>query len=70
MAEIDPAAINVVTVGKDDPYPTGTPPDGTQIPARVHVPQELIAAAKKYNQSQANLLAGGLIAGGAMYTGP
>jgi hypothetical protein len=70
MPEVDPLVINVVTVGKDDPYPTGTPPDGTLIPARVHLPpQQLIAAAKKYNQSQANLLAGGMIAGGAMYTG-
>jgi hypothetical protein len=58
----------IVTVGKDDPYPTGTP--AVTNLANCHAPQELIVAAKKYNQSQANLLAAGMIAGGAMYTGP
>lgn len=67
-------AINVVTVGKDDPYPTGTPPDGTQIPVRVHTPQELTDGPVGKNgnpyerQSQQNLAAGGLIKGGAAGT--
>jgi hypothetical protein len=68
MVQIDLAVATIVTVGKDDPYPTGTP-YATNM-ANVHFPQDLIAAAKKYNQSQANLLAAGMIAGGAMYTGP
>jgi hypothetical protein len=68
MAEPDLKAATIVTVGKDDPYPTGTP--AVTNLANCHVPQEMILAAKKYNQSQANLLAGGVIAGGAMYTGP
>jgi len=72
--EVAPQVINVVTVGKDDPYPTGSPPDGTLIPARVHNPQDLTdGPVGKYNnpferQSVQNLAAGGLIKGGAAGT--
>jgi hypothetical protein len=67
-------AINVVTVGKDDPYPTGTPPDGTLIVGRVHTFQEQTdGPVGKWNnpyerQSVQNLAAGGLIKGGAAGT--
>jgi len=69
MAEETPVAATVVTVGMRDPYPTGAP---WQNPAltknRVHVPQELTLGANWPLQSEENLAAGGLIAGGAAYT--
>lgn len=67
-------AINVVTVGKDDPYPTGSPPDGTLIVGRVHTAQEQTDGPVGKNgnpyerQSIQNLAAGGLIKGGAAGT--
>ena len=54
-----------VTVAKDEPYPTGAPPDFSSVPLRVHTMQELTTAAKWESQRVANLLAGGMIAGGA-----
>jgi hypothetical protein len=72
--EIELQAATIVTVGKDEPYPTGTPPDGLLIPARVHRAQELTdGPVGGYNnpyerQSVQNLRAGGLIAGGAAGT--
>lgn len=67
-------AATIVTVEKDEPYPTGSPPDGTLIPARVHRAQELTdGPVGKWNnpferQSVQNLAAHGLIAGGAAGT--
>jgi len=64
-------AINVVTVAKDEPYPTGAPPDFLAVVLRVHTPQEQTdGPVGQYNnpyerQSIQNLKAGGLIAGGA-----
>ena len=60
--------VTPVTTGPRDPYPTGSPPDGLLIPGRVHVPQELTLGANWPKQSEANLKAGGMIAGGAAYT--
>lgn len=74
MAEIDPLAATIISVGKDEPYPTGSPPDGKTIPARVHTAQELTdGPSGLYNspwerQRVQNLAAGGMIAGGAAGT--
>ena len=57
-----------VTTGPRDPYPTGTPPDNSLVVQRVHVPQERTLGANWQKQSEANLLAHGMIAGGAAYT--
>lgn len=75
MAE-EPATATVVTVGKDVPYPTGTPPDGTLIPGRVHTKQELTdgpighADSPWEQQKIANLAAGGMIVNGDPWTPP
>jgi hypothetical protein len=72
--EPDLKAATIVSVGKDEPYPTGTPPNGLLIPARVHTAQELTdGPVGSYNnpyerQSVQNLRAGGMIAGGAAGT--
>jgi hypothetical protein len=63
MPEPAPLAATVVTVGKDEPYPTGTPTD-VSLPA-VKRAQELTLATKWESQRVANLLAGGMISGGA-----
>jgi hypothetical protein len=58
-------AATIVSVGPAEPYPTGAPPDFSSVPLRVHTPQELTISTKWLAQQQANLLAGGMIAGGA-----
>lgn len=74
MPEIEPQAINVVTVAKDEPYPTGTPANGYTDLTRIHTPQELTdGPVGQYNnpmerQSVQNLAAGGLIKNGAAGT--
>jgi len=71
---IEPLVATIVTVGKDEPYPTGAPPDFSAVPLRVHTPQELTdGPVGKDNspwdrQREQNLKAGGLIAGGAAGT--
>ena len=65
MAEIQPLAATVVTVQKDEPYPTGAPPDFSLVLPAVKRAQELTTAAKWESQRVANLLAAGMIAGGA-----
>jgi hypothetical protein len=68
--QVLPTAANIVTVGKDEPYPTGAPPDWSAVPLRVHTPQELTDGPIGTNgngwerQKIQNLAAGGLIAGG------
>ena len=62
-----PRAVPLV-IGKDEPYPTGAPPDFSSVPLRVH-PQQALTDAKDWEaQRIANLAAGGLIAGGAAIT--
>ena len=67
-------AATIVTVAKDEPYPTGAPPDFSSVPLRVHTPQELTdGPVGKDNsawerQKIQNLAAGGMIAGGAAGT--
>ena len=68
--EVEPQAATVVTVGPNEPYPTGAPPDFSAVVLRVHTPQELTDGPVGQNgnpyqrQSIQNLAAGGLIAGG------
>lgn len=70
--EVTPLVATIVTVGKDDPYPTGTPAVTNM--ANVHDAQERVAGPTgKYNnpferQSVQNLAAGGMISGGAAGT--
>jgi len=72
MAEIDLNVINVVTVGKDQPYPTGSPTGTTM--ANVHTAQERTAGPigvpnnPFQRQSIQNLAAGGMIKDGAAGT--
>jgi hypothetical protein len=74
MAEVTPAAATIVSVGKDDPYPTGTPANAYTDLTRVHTPQERTAGPIGTNgnlwerQKIQNLAAHGLIAGGAQGT--
>jgi|KBSSwiStaDraftv2_1062776.scaffolds.fasta_scaffold640784_1 hypothetical protein len=62
----------IVTVAKDEPYPTGTPAVTNM--ANVHTPQERTAGPIGTNgnlwerQKIQNLAAGGMIAGGAAGT--
>jgi hypothetical protein len=65
MAEAEPLVATVVTVGKDEPYPTGSPPNFALVLPNAKRAQELTTAAKWDAQRTANLLAGGMIAGGA-----
>ena len=66
----------VLVIGMREPYPTGSPPDGTLIPGRVHTPQELTdgpvgaEGSPWEEQRKANMAAGGLIKGGAAWTEP
>jgi len=57
-------AATVVTVEPTEPYPTGAPPDFAAVPLRTHTPQENTEAAHWQAQSEENLAAGGMIAGG------
>lgn len=72
MAEPDLKAATIVSVGKDEPYPTGTP--AVTDLTKIHTPQDLTdGPVGGYNnpyerQSVQNLRAGGLIAGGAAGT--
>jgi hypothetical protein len=64
---IQPLAATIVGVAKDEPYPTGAPPDFAAVVLRVHSPQENTDAVNWQGQSQANLAAGGMISGGAAW---
>jgi hypothetical protein len=72
VAEPDTQAATIVTVAKDEPYPTGTP-KVTDL-TKVHFPQNLTdGPVGKWNnpyerQSAQNLAAHGMIAGGAAGT--
>ena len=65
MAEAELMVATVVTVAKDEPYPTGAPPDFALVLPACKRAQELTTAAKWESQQVANLLAHGMIAGGA-----
>ena len=65
MAEIEPFAATIVSVAPAEPYPTGAPPDFSLVKGRCHNLQEQTYSDKWLAQQQANLLAGGMIAGGA-----
>lgn len=65
MAEVELQAATVVTVAKDEPYPTGSPPNFALVLPNCKRAQELTTAAKWESQRVANLLAHGMIAGGA-----
>lgn len=71
---VEPLAATIVSVGKDQPYPTGTPAVTNM--ANVHPPQLLTdgpignAGSPWEEQKIANLAAGGMIAGGAGWTPP
>jgi len=60
-----------VTVAKDEPYPTGSPPDNSLVPGRtVRMPYELVNGTPDWQtQSQENLRVGGLTVGGAVKAG-
>ena len=72
--EVEPQAATIVTVGKDEPYPTGTPSNAWTDLTRVHFPQNLTdGPSGTYNspyerQRVQNLAAHGMIAGGAAGT--
>src|SRR6186713_1047853 len=57
-----------VTVAKDEPYPTGAPPDNRAVFLRVHPYQSSTAAKDWEAQRVANLAAHGVIAGAAPIT--
>lgn len=59
-----------VDIGKDEPYPTGAPPDFAAVTLRVHPMQALTAAEHWEPQSVENLAAGGVIAGAMAYEPP
>jgi hypothetical protein len=58
-------AATIVSVAKDEPYPTGAPPNFALVLPAAKRAQELTYSDKWLAQQQANLLAGGMIAGGA-----
>jgi hypothetical protein len=68
--EPEQQAATIVTVGKDEPYPTGAPPDFSAVLLRVHTPQELTDGPVGQDgsawerQKIQNLAAVGMIAGG------
>ena len=72
MPEISLTAATIVSVAKDEPYPTGTP--AVTNLAAIHTAQELtdgpigVHNNPYQRQSVQNLAAGGLIAGGAAGT--
>ena len=59
-----------VNIDKDEPYPTGAPPDFAAVTLRVHPMQALTDAEHWEPQSQENLAAGGVIAGAMAYEPP
>lgn len=61
---------DVVNIDPNVPYPTGSPPDPSEVVARVHTPQEITEAAHWEAQSEANLAAGGIIESGEAYEPP
>ena len=68
--QISLQAATIVSVGKDQPYPTGAPPDFLAVVLRVHTPQEQTDGGGQPDnpwerQSIQNLRAGGMIKGGA-----
>ena len=69
MAENLPRAVPIV-IDKDEPYPTGAPPDFAAVTLRVHPKQALTEAEHWEPQSVENLAAGGVLPGATAYEPP
>jgi flagellar basal body rod protein FlgC len=59
-----------IVIDKDEPYPTGAPPDFAAVVLRVHPMQALTEAEHWEPQSVENLAAGGVIPGAMAYEPP